>query len=39
MERIANREGQSAEDLYETVRLTDAELATQALELERRSPP
>jgi hypothetical protein len=38
MEQIADREGRSAEDLYQAVRLTDAELLTPALELERRSP-
>jgi hypothetical protein len=37
IERIAKREGRSAKDLYEAVRLTEAELATPALELERRA--
>jgi hypothetical protein len=39
LERIAKREGQRAEDLYEAARLTDSELETRALDLERRSPP
>lgn len=38
MKRIAKREGRSAEDLYEAMRLSDTELATRALDLARGSP-